>query len=286
MKTLTMLLLAVAIYGHSPSSYALDVPQQASADSRVRVVAYNEDDVVALYAKRTTASHIVFAPGEDILDIASGFSAGWEFKARRNHLYFKPRSAQATGEVAGLISPVPGKWDTNLLITTNQRVYSFQLSLVADEDARNAYRVTFRYPQAEAAAAVAASAAQETARRLEATPVVRNERYTMQVGRRSKAITPKRAYDDGRFVYLSFGANQELPAVFMLSGQERTETLVNTHLVDGQLVVQQLAPELVLRLGRQVVHVFNEAYDPDGASAAGGTATTVDGVERVVKGAE
>lgn len=266
---------------------ALDVPRQSSADSRVRTVDYNEDDVVALYAKRTSASHIVFAQGEEILDIASGFSAGWEFKARRNHLYFKPRSAQATGEVAGLIPPEPGKWDTNLLITTSERVYTFQLSLVGDGDSRNAYRVTFRYPQVAAQVNAAVEQAAAARRRLEAAPTVRNVQYTMQVGRRSKAITPIRAYDDGRFTYLTFAHNQELPAVFVLSGQERTETLVNTHMVDGQLVVQQLAPELVLRLGRQVVHVFNEAYDIDGKGASGnGASTTVEGVERVIKGAE
>lgn len=269
------------------TTFALDVPRQASADSRVRIVNYNEDDVVALYAKRTTASHIVFAPGEEILDIASGFSAGWEFKARRNHLYFKPRSAQATGEVAGLIPPAPGKWDTNLLVTTNFRVYTFQLALVGDNDTRNAYRVSFRYPASDAAAVADAREAAEMTNRLAAAPVVRNERYTMQIGRRSRAITPQRAYDDGRFTYLSFGDNKELPAVFMLSGQDRTETLVNTHMVDGQLVIQQLAPEFVLRLGRQVVHVFNEAFDAE-AEIPGdtGAATNVQGVDRVLKGGE
>lgn len=284
---LSSLSLFLALLAAPSLCVALDVPRQASADSRVRVVNYNEDDVVALYAKRTMASHIVFAPGEEILDIASGFSAGWEFKARRNHLYFKPRSAQATGDVAALIPPEPGKWDTNLLVTTNARVYTFQLALVADGDARNAYRVTFRYPDAEAAATAVQREAALTAERLQAAPVVRNERYTMQVGRRSKAIAPQRAYDDGRFTYLAFGDNKELPAVFLLSGEDRTETLVNTHMVDGLLVVQQLAPELVLRLGRQVVHVFNEGYDPEASiPAVNGASTNVPGVDRVLKGAE
>lgn len=274
--------LIVGVLAMAPAAYALDVPQQASSDPRVRLVNYNEDDVVALYARPTMATHLVFAPGEEILDIATGFSAGWEFKNRRNNLYFKARSAQATGEVAGLIPPAPGKWDTNLLVTTNQRVYSFALNLVGDRDPRSAYRVTFRYPAVEAAARQAAEAAQTARVRLDAAPPVRNASYTMRVGKRSKAIEPATIYDDGRFTYIQFPANREFPSVFLVSSdKDRTETLVNSHVEGGNLVVQQLAPEIVLRLGKQVVHIYNKGYDANGVEGPG--STTVQGVERVIK---
>lgn len=264
------------------SAVALDVPVQASADARIRSVVYNEDEVVGLYAKQGMAAHVVFAEGEEVLDIASGFGDGWEFKNRRNHLYLKPRSARATGETQGMIPPQPGKWNTNLLVTTNRRVYTFQLVLVGASDDRAAYRVTFRYPRDDAAAAKAAQEAELTRSRLEARKVVRNTSYTMQIGRRSSAIAPTSAYDDGTFTYLTFPNNREIPAVFLVADdKDATETLVNTHFNNDVLVIHRVAPQFVLRLGSQAVSVYNEAYDADGVAPVGGT--TVDGIERVIR---
>jgi len=261
---------------------AEDIPVQASVDTRIQVTNYHEDDVVALYVKRGSATQIVFAPGEEILDVASGFTDGWEFKNRRNNLYLKPRSVQTTGPVQGIISPEPGKWDTNLLVATNRRVYTFQLALVSDSDHRVAYRVTFRYPADEAARRLAEAEAALARSRLEATRPVRNTHYTMQIGRRSSAIAPTSAYDDGTFTYLSFPNNREIPAVFLVADdKDRTETLVNTHFSNDVLVIHRVAPELVLRLGSQVVAVFNESYDQEGIAPEGGT--TLDGVERVIR---
>lgn len=261
---------------------ALDVPVQASADARIRLVNYNAEDVVGLYAKRGMATHVVFAEGEEILDIASGFGDGWEFQNRRNHLYLKARSARATGETQGMIPPAPGKWDTNLLVTTNLRVYTFQLVLVGQSDDRAAYRVSFRYPADEAAAAAAQAEAELARSRLEARPEIRNTSYTMQIGRRAKAIAPTSAYDDGTFTYLTFPNNREIPAVFLVGDdKDKTETLVNTHFSNDVLVIHRVAPEFVLRLGSQVVSIFNEAYDPDGVPPVNGS--TVDGIERVIR---
>lgn len=266
---------------------ALDVPRGSSADARVQRVAYNEDDVVAIYARNGAATHIVFAPGEEVLDMASGFSDGWEFKSRRNNLYLKPKSAEATGETQALIPPAPGRWDTNLLVTTSRRVYSFKLLLVGDSQSdRAAFRVTFTYPADDAALAAAQAAEAEAKSRLEAPPEIRNQNYTMQIGKRADGIAPTSAYDDGTFTYLRFPNNREIPAVFLV-GQERgkPESLVNTHVAGDTLVIHRVAPEFVLRLGRQVVSVFNESFDPDGAGPVNGT--TVNGVRRVVlQGAE
>lgn len=279
MKIILCLLLAVL----APlPALALDVPVRASADARIRYVNYNEDDVVGLYAKQGMAAHVVFAQGEEVLDIASGFGDGWEFKNRRNHLYLKPRSARATGETQGMIPPQPGQWNTNLLVTTNRRVYTFQLVLVGSSDDRAAYRVTFRYPDDDAAAKAAAAEAELARSRLEARAVVRNTSYTMQIGRRSAAIAPTSAYDDGTFTYLTFPNNREIPAVFLVADdKDKTETLVNTHFNNDVLVIHRVAPQFVLRLGPQVVSIFNEAYDADGVAPVGGS--TVEGIERVIR---
>ena len=88
------LAIALAMMLACAPAAALDTPSGTSADARVKYVNYNESDVVAVYAYQGVATHIMFAPGEEVLDIASGFSAGWEFKNRRNNLYLKPKSLE------------------------------------------------------------------------------------------------------------------------------------------------------------------------------------------------
>lgn len=280
------LLLALALCLVTFTAAAIETPQGTSADARVKYVDYNVNDVVAVYAYQGVATHIVFAPGEEILDIASGFSAGWEALNRRNNIYLKPKSIDQ-GEV-GVLAPVPGRWDTNLVVTTNRRIYSFQLFLIGPRsssaklknDPRMAFRITFRYPKEARAADKAAQEKLFAARRMANPPIPRNSDYSMQIGKRSKAIAPTAAFDDGRFTYLKFPNNREFPAVFLVAA-DGSESLVNTHVEDDLLVIQRVAPELVLRLGDQVVSVFNESYDIDGVAPVMGT--TVNGVRRVIE---
>jgi type IV secretion system protein VirB9 len=283
------LMLTCALLGCMASAYALDVPLGSTYDGRVKQIAYNEHDVVAVYSYPGIATQIVFAAGEEVLDKASGFSNGWEFQDRRNLLFVKPKSVEVAGAEgeAVVIPPQPGEWDTNLIVTTNKRTYIFQLFLVAarsgskklEYDPRMAFRIQFTYPSDIAALRVASSSRAETQARLSTSPQVKNLNYSMKQARRSSAIAPTGAYDDGRFTYLQFAANGELPTVFMVD-ERGEESLVNTHMSGDSLVVHRVAAKLMLRLGRQAVAVFNEAYDPNAGSAPSGS--TVPGVQRTV----
>ncbi|WP_396614779.1 TrbG/VirB9 family P-type conjugative transfer protein [Lysobacter soli] len=90
------LLLALAMFASAPS-FALDIPRGSAGDARVKVVDYDEGDVVAIYAFEGVATHIVFGQGEEVQAIASGFSGGWEAVNRGNHLYLKPQIAGGQG---------------------------------------------------------------------------------------------------------------------------------------------------------------------------------------------
>lgn len=269
---------------------ALDVPAGSAADGRVKQIAYNEQDVVAIYSYPGIATQVVLGEGESVLDKATGFSDGWEVIDRRNIVYIKPRSLQLAGDAntaAVVAEPEPGTWDTNLIVTTDRRTYVFQLFLLASRagskkleyDPRMAFRVQFTYPQAAAARAVAAQERTATSERLSASNAVRNLNYTMKAARKSGAIAPSSAYDDGRFTYLEFPPNGELPNVYLV-GEDKQESLVNTHMSGDTLVVQRVAPKLMLRLGRQAVAIFNESYDAKGVASQSGT--TVPGVQRVL----
>lgn len=261
---------------------AAETPQGSPVDSRIQRVIYNENDVVMIYGAQGAATQIVFAPGEEVLSAASGFSDGWEIVARHNSIHLKPKTLQ---QEAGMIAPQPGKWDTNLNVTTNLRNYTFWLSLVSGKtgnggrDPRLAFRVQFTYPDVAAAEAAKAAAEREAKARLSKPIVVRNTNYTMQVGRKAKGIAPTTAYDDGRFTYFRFPNNREIPAVYVVA-TDGSESLVNAHVLKDEVVVQRVAERFTLRLGDQVVAVFNESFDPDGVPPQDGT--TVQGVERVL----
>lgn len=262
---------------------AAEIPTGSHYDKRIQYVNYNDGNVVVVKAVSGLGARIVFSPTENILDVASGFTQGWEFNDRRNILYIKPKSIKSgSGQDAGLLTPTPEQWNTNLMVTTNLRMYDFDLQLLPESTtSQAAYRVEFRYPADEQLAREREAEKQAADKKLDEKPAPRNWNYTMQVGKNSKAIAPTSAYDDGRFTYLTFPNNRDFPAVFVVA-EDKSESLVNTHVNSDTLVVHRVSNELVLRLGDAVVGVYNESFDADGLPPDNGT--TVPGAKRIISG--
>lgn len=276
--------------GVGTASQAADLPVESRYDGRIQYVNYNAGDVVIVRALPGLGARIVFAANEEILDVASGFTQGWEFSDRRNILYIKPKSIKTgSGQGAIVMAPEAGKWDTNLMVTTNRRMYDFDLKLrpgggnsgKAPQNQRVAYRIEFKYPEDEAASRAKAADKAKAQTKLDEKPTPRNWAYSMRVGDASDGIAPTIAFDDGRFTYLKFPNNRDFPAVFIVAA-DKSESLVNTHVDKDVLVVHRVARELVLRLGNAVVGVYNDKYDVDGLPPTDGT--TVPGVKRVIVG--
>jgi len=290
MKRHALILALVAAFG---TAHAAEVPQGSQFDNRIQYVNYNAGDVVVVRAVAGLGSRIVFAPNETILDVASGFTQGWEFSDRRNILYIKAKSVKGEqGQPA--MAPEPGKWDTNLMVTTNLRMYDLDLHLLpgsnnsgkAPANQRISYRVEFKYPADELAAAKALADKHRAQAKLDVKPEPRNWNYSMQIGDASDNIAPTMAYDDGRFTYLKFPNNRDFPSAFLVAA-DKTESLVNSHIdpaTPDTLVLQRVSREMVLRLGNAVVGIYNDSFDPDGIPANQGT--TVPGVKRVIKSGE
>ena len=124
------------------------------------------------------------------------------------------------------------------------------------------------------------SPAEVIAGRLSAAPTVVNPNYSIAEGAGSHDIVPSLVFDDGRFTYLRFAANREVPAVFHVLG-DGSEALVNVRMEGDLLVVDRISRQLTLRAGLAVVGLWNEAFDPDGAAPKEGT--TVSGVARSLR---
>jgi len=199
-----------------------------------------------------------------------------------HHIFVKPKSTAAAAN--------------NLAVVTDKRTHSFRLEVLADGDLRApVYRLSVRSaapramvappppliaPSPLALEAIPPSPAAVIAGRLLAAPTVVNTNYSLAEGAGSHDIVPSLVFDDGRFTYLRFAHNREVPAVFHVLG-DGAEALVNVRMEGDLLVVDRISRQLTLRAGSAVVGVWNEAFDPDGVAPKEGT--TVSGVARSVK---
>jgi type IV secretion system protein VirB9 len=260
----------VALMVLSQAARAYDLPGW-SDDSRVRQIVYAPDAVVRIQAQRGFATHIALDPHEQIQVVAPGDRDGWQVVANRgdHDVYLKPQLAAH---------------DSNLEIRTDKRSYSFDLVVLplkakfGNDD--EMYRVTFGYPEEAKAQAHTETDAELVAQRLGQQPVVRNTRYSMQVMPHSDDIAPTAAWDDGRFTYIRIPNNRRIPAIFRVA-DDGTESVVDRHMEDDVIVVHEVAKRFVLRLGDEVVGIWNDAYDMDGLPPHDGT--TVTGVKRVLR---
>ncbi|CAB3782213.1 TrbG/VirB9 family P-type conjugative transfer protein [Pararobbsia alpina] len=251
-------------------AHGYDLPV-GSSDSRVRQVPYRQDEVVRIDAQRGFATHIALDPHEQILVVAPGDRDGWQVVASKgdHDVYLKPQLAAH---------------DTNLEIRTDRRSYSFDLIVLPLKarlgNGQEMYRVTFAYPddvQTKTRVDAQQAVVQE---RLAQPPVVRNAQYSMQVMLRSDDIAPTAAWDDGRFTYIRIPNNRRIPAIFRVA-EDDTESVVDRHMDGDLVVVHEVAQRFVLRLGDEVVGLWNDAYDMDGVPPNDGT--TVSGVKRVLR---
>lgn len=270
---------------------------QAAPDARLRDIFYDPQAVMTVPVQRGVLTLIVLDADEAIAEVGAGLGgdcskpeAAWCITAQPGgrHVFIKPKSgAQAPNSLA---------------VISDRRVHNFRL-VVVDDGARQPplYRLTVRAPLPSAPTGLGSPVSSPTAtsprpafsaapatihpatvvsERLQAKPDVRNSAYSMAEGPGSQDILPSLVFDDGRFTYLRFAGNREVPAVFQVLG-DGAEALVNARMEDDLLVVDRVARRLTLRAGQAVVSLRNDAFDLHGAPPAGGT--TVPGVLRQLK---
>jgi type IV secretion system protein VirB9 len=286
---LSLALLSLAL-AHQSDSAAQPTDKN---DPRLREVFYDANTVVTVPVKRGMVTLVEFDKGEVITEVAVGQGgdcskpdAAWCVAAQPGgrHLYVKAKSA----------ADAPN----NLAVITDRRSHTLRFVVLSDGDRQTpVYRLAIRSPKPGAAphslaqkelAALASlppippppTSQQIVAERLAAKPTVLNTQYALAEGTGSAYIVPTLVYDDGRFTYLRFPGNREVPAVFHVLG-DGSETLVNARMEDDTLVVDRVSRRLMLRAGSAVVGIWNVAFDLEGSPAKG--STTVPGVQRVLK---
>jgi type IV secretion system protein VirB9 len=205
-----------------------------------------------LYCKPLRICDIELEAGEGVLNVALGDSERWiaskmesgSEDARRAHIVVKPTEFDLS---------------TNLVITTDRRVYHLGLISSLEETGGYFRSVRFYYPQdtverwSDAAAAAREGASREREREVAHLPLVSPEglNFGYRIDGDRVPWRPVQAFDDGTRVFIQMpGAMSatEAPALFVLTG-DKEQALVNYRLRGHYFVVDKLFPEAVLVLG-------------------------------------
>jgi len=217
------------------SAQAGVVPMAGPGDSRIRWVHYDPDQVIELRATLGYQMTIEFGEDERIENVSIGDSLGWQVTPNRKAtlLFLKPVTRGAR---------------TNMTVVTSLRRYAFDLSVrPRGGDESPIFGLRFSYP-APVRLTVAAAPPPEPPRDV-------NHAYSYRGSRRD---LPTRVFDDGRATYFSFAETSDYPAILALDGKK--ETMVNSAMRDGFVVVDQLAPAFVLRRGKDSTMIINQGW--------------------------
>lgn len=234
-----ILFLTLLLAGATPC-LAAQTPKPGISDPRIRTVAYDADQVVELKAVFDYQLMLEFGATERIENVSIGDGLAWQITPnKRADLLF--------------VKPITAATPTNMTVVTDQHRYVFRLSAQASTGLKPdaiTYVVKFLYPAAETS---------KVALKPPPSPPERNNTAYTYLG--STAALPSVIFDDGRFTYFQWGPLVSTPAIFVV-GDDGAESLVNYAVRDGYVVVEQIAHRFVLRDGKTVTTLVNDAWTP------------------------
>lgn len=231
---------------------AIREPSREGYVNAVQVYAWTQGALYRLYTAPERVSEIALQAGETLVSVAAGDTARWVIgdttsgtgAARRTHILVKPSAV-------GL--------RTNLVITTDRRVYHVQL----ESTARTAMAsISWTYPQDELLA-LRPGEAGAPEQPVAAGVAVEALNFGYSIEGDDPPWRPIRAFDDGSQVFIEFPASLaqgEAPPLFVSGEGGRTE-LVNYRLRGRYYVVDRLFEAAELRLGerrQQVVRIVRD----------------------------
>ncbi|MBZ8007134.1 TrbG/VirB9 family P-type conjugative transfer protein [Campylobacter sp. RM9334] len=277
MKKVILLITIFTIYG-----FCVNIPKPTKEDKRIQVAEFNANEVYEIKAKNGYISMLKFAHDERIINIVCGFLEGWSIKSDTNFIFIKPQAyiakaqeqtmVDSNGNLVSfsdnqdvVIQPNAKDWKTNLIITTNKRIYTFDLLLTAKLD--SSYRVDFKYTddiakvnQLIANKTKLENEEKEIEQELNNINVPKNYHFVQHVNKNSEDISVDYAYDDGVFTYLAFNTNKTIPSVFEYDKQNK-ESILNTHITKDNdytvLVIHKIPKQILLRSGDKLVGIKN-----------------------------
>lgn len=237
-------------------------PRREGYYNAIQIYPWSEGALYQVYAAPGQITNIALEPGESLTGagpIAAGDTTRW--------IIGDTESGSGTNRrVHILVKPTRDDIFTNLVVTTDRRVYMIELRA---REALYMPSVAWAYPAPPPGSRVT----------MPSTPIIpaeaaRNYRYGMQVQGSSPPWRPVSVFDDGRRVYVVFprGIVQgEMPPLFVL-GSDGEPQIVNSRIHQNVLIVDRLFGAAELRLGsgdrQQVVRIIRIEQNQAGAEPA------------------
>ncbi len=228
---------------HALLLFAFLAASPAHADPRIRDIVYSPDKVIRLVGHYGYQVAIEFPAPDRIESVAVGDSLTWQVTPnKRGNILF--------------VKPVDEGDPTNMTVVTSERYYTFELTARRRSPETPASEITYllRISPPAMAAAKEPSILREPTGLVEHAPV--NTRYTYKG---SKQNLPSRVYDDGESTMFEWPKGVEAPAIFYRR-PDGGESIVNFSYKDDAIVVHQIAPEFILRNGKEVTQIFNDDF--------------------------
>jgi len=228
-----------------------------------QVFGYEPGRVYEVWTAPMRITALSLEPGEKIISKAAGDTERWmigdttsgEAETTQTHLLIKPYRA-------GLA--------TNMVVTTNRRVYLLALKASGESEAFNA-AVSWTHPLPQAPISQAAAGPSLTEAKAEAAPPVLKghgpEAYRIRAGRSKPGWTPLSVHDDGRQTFITFPdslGTTEAPPLFVRNEKGEAQ-LTNWRKQGNSYVVDRLFLKAELRLGGerpQIVKIERKGDQP------------------------
>jgi type IV secretion system protein VirB9 len=259
---------AILLYALCSTAWAESIPVRGTVDSRVRVAAYNGDEVYRLRGFVGYQIDLEFEAGEIFTGLGAGDLEGLSFVGQDNHLFLKPKAATVA---------------TNLTVLTSKRHYQIDYTASAQRPAADdpgviyALRFTYAAPAAQAAADAAAKRVES---QLDNASIARPQNADYWYCG-EPTLKPVAVSDDGVHTRLKFAAHAELPALFVRN-EDNSESLLNFSMDAGDVIVHRVARKFILRRGRLTGCVVNQGFSGGGTRLDSGTVAP--GVQRRLQG--
>jgi type IV secretion system protein VirB9 len=182
-----------------------------------------------------------------------------------------------------LLKPAEAKPDTNFMVVTNFRHYTFSL-VTAKKNQATTWVLSFDYPDTRARVAEQQTEKRD-AEQVEISALTQSpkapRKNTDYFMRGDVDLAPTALWDDGRFTYFQYATTRMLPAGIYTILPDGTEAVTNFHMDGDTMVVHETAKQFILRTGKAVLGIRNDGFSPARDYNASGT--TVPGTVRVVK---
>ena len=253
-QSIIKLLTATGMAIASSPAMGLEAGAPGYADPRIKTYVFDPAQVFRITAHFGFVTTIQFGKGEIVDSVQLGDSVSWQVDRLKR------------GDMLSVVPIERVNPFTNMLVTTNKRIYSFDLTArdapYAIEDASVTFLYRFDFPKTWAEFEAEHNTASTTIRSFDDVEIKSADKAIINRQYRASGpdyLKPIAMIDDGEKTYLRFNAGTPRPAIFAL-GKDRTETVLNhSTLPDGTLVVHGVRARLTLRGPGGVICIYNDA---------------------------